>query len=71
MKKAMRKYRLNVKGRIDRVLLGRVWVFLGGGKSFGGEMEGGWGSADGSVEEETSAMTTALPTNLSIMETKD
>jgi len=24
MKKAMRKYRLNVKGRIDRVLLGRV-----------------------------------------------
>ena len=41
MKKAIRKYRLNVKGRIDRVLYGRVSVFFRGDKRFGGEMEGG------------------------------
>ena len=41
MKKAMRKYLLNVKGRVDRVLFGRVLIFVRGHKSFGDEIE--WG----------------------------
>ena len=40
MKKAMRKYQLNVKGRVDRVLFGRASIFPGGQKSFGNEIDG-------------------------------
>lgn len=51
MKEAMRKYQLSAKERVDRAPPERVSALLGGDKSFGGDMEGGRGSAVGSVSE--------------------
>ena len=56
MKKAMRKHLLSTNGRVDRVLFGRVSIFFGGDKSFGDEIEWGWGSTDCSVEERSPSM---------------
>ena len=40
MKKAMRKYRLNAKGRVDWVFFEPVWASLGGQRGFRDNMEG-------------------------------
>lgn len=39
MEKAMKKYRMNAKGRVDRVLFGRVSIVLKEDKSFEDDSE--------------------------------